>query len=662
MKKIFILIIVFVALLPRRTQALTPTDPHLTQWSYADTKVFEAWDRATGSRDVVVAVIDNGFDTFHPDLYGNTWKNEKEIADNDIDDDHNGYIDDVWGWDFSPNDEDGDGLIDEEEKARGDNEPRPRVDGVRHISQTIHHGTVVAGIIGAIGNNGEDGAGINWQVRLMNLKVINNDTINEQEPLIKAIRYAVDNGADIINASLVGDMDQDIRAAVKYAYDHGVAVIAASGNTRVALNLSPLDPVCADNDQKEEWVLGVSAVGPDRFLAPFSNTGSNCVDITAPGEDIRGTLRYAPRYGLTERYGGSWQGTSFAAPFVSGAAALIKAIQPAWGPKQIYQAILATVHRTPPTDVAAYEDLYGAGLLQIDKAVEYALAQLTSARRLKNVWSVDLASGSLTDKAAGAGAEKTRLEVALKQVDNVAVYRDGYATYRQARKGLGEVVMYDREWRLQTHWAVPARLVQDIVVGDVLGEGEVEIILAPAASDKQVLRVFNLAGKQLKQLSISGAHAGVSLGLIDSANDKQEILAVYRDNGVTMLRHFDAELGVVRGIPLPFVRSTGPVAAGDIDGDGVEEYIVGSGALDAPVIAFFEPTRQLLRQFSVYDGSYTGGLSLAVGDYDGDNQDDVVVAPRLGRGLPVRVWSRRSKKLAEWPMAGSEIRVLPVYK
>ena len=661
MKKIFILIIVFVALLPRRTQALTPTDPHLTQWSYADTKVFEAWDRATGSRDVVVAVIDNGFDTFHPDLYANAWKNEDEIADNGIDDDNNGYIDDVWGWDFSPNDIDGDGLIDEEEKERGHNDPRPPVEGVRHISETIHHGSVVAGIIGAIGNNGEDGAGINWQVKLMNLKVINNDTVNEQGPLIKAMRYAVDNGADIINISLVGDTDQDIRAAVKYAYDRGVAVIAASGNTRVALNLSPLDPVCADDDQNEEWVLGVSAITREHKLALFSNTGSKCIDITAPGVGIAGTLRYAPRYGLTERYGGDWQGTSFAAPFVSGAAALIKAIQPTWGPKQIYQAILSTVHRTPPTDVAAYEEIYGAGLLQINKAVEYALAQVMSAHRLKSVLTVDLASGSFADKTAGEDSVKTRLEGAVKQVDNVAAYQNGYATYRQVRKGLGEVVVYNREWQKQTHFVVSARRVQDIVVGDVLGDEEVEVVLAPSSADKQVLRIFNLAGKELKQFSISGEHAGVSLGLIDGALGKQEILAVYRDNGVTMLRHFDEQLGVVRGIPLAFVKSTAPVAAGDIDGDGRQEYIVGAGVGDEPVLAFFKETRDLMRKFSVYDSVVAGGLSIAIGDYDGDNQDDVVVAPRRGGGS-VRVWSRRSKRLAEWRTEGGEVRVLPIYK
>src|SRR3989338_2373745 len=96
---------------PRLALARIPGDPLVEQWSYKDAKVYEAWDKAIGSSDVGVAVVDNGFDTFHSDIYPNAWKNEAEIADNGLDDDKNGYIDDVWGWYFSEYDANHDGVF-----------------------------------------------------------------------------------------------------------------------------------------------------------------------------------------------------------------------------------------------------------------------------------------------------------------------------------------------------------------------------------------------------------------------------------------------------------------------------------------------------------------------------------------------------------------------
>src|SRR3989339_2066424 len=147
---------------PMVVLAKVPNDPYFSQWSFEDTGVYKAWDYGTGSRDVVVAIIDNGFDTFHPDLIDNVWKNENEISQNGIDDDKNGYIDDYYGWNFLEN----------------NNDPRPNVSNLTEDEKkagVFNHATIVAGIIGAKGNNGLDGAGINWEVRLMNLKILGNN-------------------------------------------------------------------------------------------------------------------------------------------------------------------------------------------------------------------------------------------------------------------------------------------------------------------------------------------------------------------------------------------------------------------------------------------------------------------------------------------------------
>ncbi|HYE59942.1 MAG TPA: S8 family serine peptidase, partial [Candidatus Kapabacteria bacterium] len=346
--------------------AKTITDPAGEQWAYRDTKVYEAWDVATGSRNVVVAVIDNGFDMYHPDLYGNVWKNDDEVPDNGVDDDKNGYTDDVWGWNFVPEDVNGDGSIDIAEQM-GNNDPRPSV--FASTPEAIHHGTVVAGIIGGLGNNQQDGAGINWRVRLMNLKVANNVGEGSMVGLDRAVRYAVDNGAHVINLSIVGDVQTALRDVFRYAHEKGVVVVAAAGNDSRFLNRSPQYPVCVDEGESEEWVLGVSAIDESHRITHFSNVGSSCIDITAPGVNIASTLRYSPQYGLQNTYGTGWNGTSFAAPFVTGAAALLKSMHPEWTAKEISTTLLTTVHKTPPLDEAEYAHLYGAGLLQINKAV-----------------------------------------------------------------------------------------------------------------------------------------------------------------------------------------------------------------------------------------------------------------------------------------------------
>lgn len=649
----------FLLLLPNLALAKIPNDPNAEQWSFKDVRAYVAWEKATGSRDVVVAVIDNGFDTFHPDIYPNAWQNEDEIADNNIDDDKNGYVDDVWGWNFSSFDADHNGIYSDEELL-GNNNPRPWVVGRQKIETDIHHGTLVAGIIGAVGDNNLAGAGINWHVRLMNLKVLEVNGVGNLSPLVHAIFYAVDNGADVINISLVGDVDKDVKDAIKYAYDRGVVVVAASGNDRVALNASPVYPVCADAGEKEQWVLGVTAIGEDHYLAQFSNTGASCIDITAPGIFVSSTMRYAPGYGLADLYKGGWSGTSFAAPFVSGAAALIKSIQPTWGPKQIYDAILKTVHRTPPTDPAAYQEIYGAGLLQINRAVDYAFEHSPSTHPLKSLLAIDLASGQYQENNIETNVSEQKTQNAFKNVDDIARYGSGFATVKYLGQNKAEVNIYSDLWSKIGTWQTDAKGKLQIIVGDVMGDSNREIILAPSYKDKQVLRVFDVAGKELKKLDIAVAHAGVSLGLVDNLT-KKEILAVYLDNNEVKFHRFDKDLNVVKIFPLSFIKKTGQVSAGDIDGDGLQEYIVGGGVGDIPFIAYYANDGSLKRKFYGYSTSFLGGLNIAVGDWDRDGKDDVLVAPKSKTGS-MWVWNYKSKKIIEGSFTlYDSTKFLPVY-
>ncbi len=234
-----------------------------------------AWRQTTGA-DVTVAIIDSGVDLGHPDLAPNLWTNPREIPGNGIDDDGNGYVDDVHGYDFVDND----GTP---QDANG-------------------HGTHVAGIVGARGGNGIGGAGVAWQARLMAIRVLDDQARGTTAAVAAGIRYAVDNGARIVNLSLAGPTSTpDLEDAVRYARAHGVLIVAAAGNDGADLSTSPTYPAAYGEDN----VLGIAATTRDGGLSSVSDYGPGA-DIAAPGEQI-----------LSTSAGGGYEwrtGTSMAAP------------------------------------------------------------------------------------------------------------------------------------------------------------------------------------------------------------------------------------------------------------------------------------------------------------------------------------------------------------
>ncbi|HCO95094.1 MAG TPA: hypothetical protein DIU00_14270, partial [Phycisphaerales bacterium] len=183
----------------------------------ADIDAPEAWDITTGSSDIVVAVIDTGIDYQHPDLAANMWVNTAEqLGTPGVDDDENGYIDDIYGYDFA-----------------GTSAARSN-DGKSDPKDALYHGTHIAGIIGAVGNNGLGVTGVCWNVKMMALKIFADDfnTVPEvfASDAIIAIQYAIDNGADIINASWGGEYDsQTLKEAIEKAGNAGVLFVAAAG-------------------------------------------------------------------------------------------------------------------------------------------------------------------------------------------------------------------------------------------------------------------------------------------------------------------------------------------------------------------------------------------------------------------------------------------------
>jgi subtilisin family serine protease len=288
---------------PIRPAAL-PDDPLISEsfYHYEITELVEAWDLANDCSSVTVAVIDSGIDADHPDLEENLWFNGGEVPDNGKDDDGNGYIDDRIGYNFH----DGNPVID---------------DG-------LGHGTSVAGIIGAVGNNGVGLSGVCWSVQILPLKIFG-DAEGEGGALssaLRAIDYAISQGARILNLSwtLVGsEKSLFLEEAIRNAEKKGVLVVAAAGNEGLNLAETPVYPAAYDLPN----VVTVAAHGYRGGLLGFSNYGEGIVDIAAPGIDVMTTGRKGKFVSFT--------GTSAAAPHVSGAAALLLSIDPSLAPAEI---------------------------------------------------------------------------------------------------------------------------------------------------------------------------------------------------------------------------------------------------------------------------------------------------------------------------------------
>lgn len=233
----------------------------------ADISAPEAWAaHGTGSAGVVVAVVDEGIDIEHEDLSAQIWVNTDEIPGNWRDDDKNGYVDDVNGYDF----------------YNWDETVYDRDDGDRH-------GTHVAGIIGAAGDNAKGVAGVNWDVTIMPVKFLGPGGGWDFEGA-EAIIYAVDNGADVINCSWGGGYSEIIDDALQYAADHGVLVCAAAGNDWSDVDQYPDYYYPASSDVTA--VVTVASTDKNDELSGFSNYGATTVDLAAPGEEILSTLPY----------------------------------------------------------------------------------------------------------------------------------------------------------------------------------------------------------------------------------------------------------------------------------------------------------------------------------------------------------------------------------
>lgn len=322
-----------------------PNDPLLAeQWLVEKIHLPEAWEINFGDHAIPVCIIDTGIDYFHEDLTANLWLNTGEDLNqngkidpadfNNIDDDENGFIDDIRGWDFTDAlhfPDGGDYLI-------PDNDP----------ADEHGHGTAVAGIISATANNELGIAGIAPGCKIMNLRAGTSQGLLEEEDVASAIIYAVDNGARIINMSF-GDVatSQMFRDIMQFAYQCGVVLIASAGNSSSAEIHYP---------SGFQQVISVGATNSVDELASFSNFGTT-IDLVAPGVDLKTTLR-------NNTYG-NFSGTSASAPVISGVAALMLSQRPHLSNQDVRNILVSSADDLGET---GWDNLFGAGRVNALKA------------------------------------------------------------------------------------------------------------------------------------------------------------------------------------------------------------------------------------------------------------------------------------------------------
>jgi thermitase len=309
-----------------------PNDPFyasqyaLDQPSGADVSAPPAWNRETQCSKV--AVLDSGVDKDHPDLRPNLWVNKGEISGNGKDDDHNGYVDDYYGVNIIKGK--GSGLDDN------------------------GHGTHVAGIIAAVGNNGTGVSGICWKATVMSVKFLDSRGRGGTSDAVDAIDYAVAEGAKVINCSFgTSSKSSALQDAVQHAKAKGALLVVAAGNDGENLEKHPAYPASFT----EGNILTVAATTSTDALASFSNYGSKSVDVAAPGDSILSTL--------DDGGYGRKSGTSMAAPLVAGAAAMLRQADSKATYSELKDALRKDVDKPPSLQGKV---VYG-GRLNVDKAI-----------------------------------------------------------------------------------------------------------------------------------------------------------------------------------------------------------------------------------------------------------------------------------------------------
>ncbi|MBF8280405.1 MAG: Peptidase S8 protein [Candidatus Magasanikbacteria bacterium] len=609
----------------------TATIPNDPQWqnitAYQRMRLSDAWDVTTGSKDVIVAVMDTGVDYQHPDLQENMWNNPDEMLDG-LDNDHDGHVDDLVGWDFVGNDAD----------------PTPDLRGdFNDIG--VHHGTAVAGIIGEVGNNFLQGAGVAWKVKIMPLRILNNSGEGDSNNAERAIDYAIAHHADIINLSFVGDEPTlSFIQAIRRANRAGIVIVAAAGATGESaigfdLDSRPQYPICFDDPlQEENWVVGVGAVDQSDVKTTFSNYGG-CLDLMAPGTHIPSTKVFRPDKGFNEQYGGSFNGSSVAAPFVSGAAALVKSVNPSWKNKEIVNALLKSadpIERLNPLFVGKL----GAGRLNIKEAVARAVAE-----KIKNtalIMTADFGGRNPQLRFYGSASSTPQKVLSLPRS---AAGGASIASGDLNGDGSNEIIIGSGAGQAPQILVLNRALeiIRTFPVFTPKYRGGVAVASADVNNDgKDEIIVSNLSGSIQSQAQIftgeGGLYGGFTVGdggwptnvAAFKAGMAAQIVTVATEKNSLSVRVWSTDGGFIRGWSVPALKAKGAAGIAIGQFDGKLFYVIGLPANIFNLVSVWSEEGGKIAQWRPFGEKFKGGVKVVAGDVNGDGLLTIVVSGGAG--------------------------------
>ena len=643
-------LIFFLAGVPAAFADFIPNDSfYRNQWYFSRIETEKAWEKINSSPDITIAIIDSGVDLAHPDLRENIWLNNDEIPNNNIDDDRNGFVDDSKGWDFV------------------NNEPNPNPQFSSGWTESgVSHGTIIAGIISARGNNEKGIAGVTWQSKLMSLKVLNDRGEGRLNDVVRAVDYAVNNGADIINLSFTSfGYSESLREALERAYQKGVIVVAAAGNeqfggTGVNLDKKPIYPACYRGKNGEDLVLGVAATDALDQKTDFSGFGSKCVDLTAPGISFFSTIiKGGNLKNKNKEYDGYWSGTSMAAALVSGTISLVLQSNPELSSRQVLDIVLGTCDNITQLN-PQYKNQLGYGRINANSAVSFASGLLFEYSNFIVTAPISTPLGQLPQKVKifnEAGEMFKEFDPfpgyrgAIKVVNGEFDTQEGQELVFGASNN--QIKIYSLDGKLKRQFFPYGKNYRgnfSLAAGN-FSSSDLDNLIVASSDQNQPVRIFSASGKLIREFFPYGKNykLGINLATSDFNSDGKLEIVTAPANGQESVKVF-SEAGVLLKSFYPYNN----LFKGGINVSSLN--ISGRSSKDRSDLAFIPATGMeglvriydsklfLKRQFLVFDRFQKKGGTISSADLDYDGLSEIIIGSPVGVNSQVKILDGSGKE------------------